>query len=179
MRSEFPDAPAHLAEGLFVDGVDGSVRQGAGVEQEVVASLPSGGEHGQHVVGRHVGLGLGQEIQRLYERDAYRDYLILHGFSVEMTEALAECIHDRIRRELGIEPTGTGDGHAPVPRAYPGRRYSFGYAACPDLSQQETVVRLLAAEQIGVRLSEGYQMIPEQSVSALIVHHPQAQYFSV
>ncbi len=126
-----------------------------------------------------VGGEIGQEIQRLYERDAYRDYLVLHGFSVEMTEALAECIHDRVRRQLGIEPGGRGEGHVAVVRSYPGRRYSFGYAACPDLSQQEKVVRLLAAEQIGVRLSEGYQMVPEQSVSALIVHHPQAQYFSV
>jgi 5-methyltetrahydrofolate--homocysteine methyltransferase len=126
-----------------------------------------------------VGGEIGQEIQRLYERDAYRDYLVLHGFSVEMTEALAECIHDRVRRQLGIEPAGSGEGHVAVVRSYPGRRYSFGYAACPDLSQQETVVRLLAADQIGVRLSEGHQMVPEQSVSAIIVHHPQAQYFSV
>jgi 5-methyltetrahydrofolate--homocysteine methyltransferase len=111
--------------------------------------------------------------------DRYTDYLFLHGLGVEMTEALAELWHRRVREELGI----AGDDGPLVDvlrrQAYRGGRYSWGYAACPDLEDNLTVGELLEVERIGVEVSEdtGFQYHPEQTTSALICHHPQAKYF--
>ena len=115
----------------------------------------------------------------LFEKDAYRDYLELHGLSVQLTEALAEYWHARIREELGLAAEDNPDMDALISKqGYRGSRYSFGYPACPDLEQQTLLVDLLNPGRIGVQLSEEFQLHPEQSTSAIIVHHPEARYFN-
>ena len=125
-----------------------------------------------------VGTKLSEATAELFAKDAYRDYLELHGLSVQLTEALAEYWHGRVRDELGLasfDPPGL-DGILKV--GYRGCRYSFGYPACPDLDDRAKLVRLLRPERIGVVLSEEFQLVPEQSTDALIAHHPEARYFS-
>src|SRR5215469_553085 len=109
----------------------------------------------------------------------YQDYLYLHGLSVEMAEALAEYVHKRIRGELGFAAEEARDHDEMLNQGYRGSRYSFGYPACPNLADQRLILELLHAEEIGVALSEEDQLDPEQSTSAIVVHHPQAKYFSV
>jgi 5-methyltetrahydrofolate--homocysteine methyltransferase len=115
----------------------------------------------------------------LFAKNAYREYLELHGLSVQLTEALAEYWHARIRRELGIGGADPDDLDGFFRVAYQGARYSFGYPACPDLSDRAKVMRLLEPSRIGVELSEEMQLHPEQSTDAIVVHHPEAKYFSV
>ena len=103
--------------------------------------------------------------QELYGTDKYHEYLLLHGFGVETAEALAEYTHNLMRQELQIDASG--------------QRYSFGYSACPELDLQQPLFELLQAEEIGVKLSSSMEMVPELSVSAMVVHHPQAHYFAV
>ncbi|HET7244429.1 MAG TPA: methionine synthase [Streptosporangiaceae bacterium] len=125
-----------------------------------------------------VGTKLSAAAAELFAKDAYRDYLELHGLSVQLTEALAEYWHGRVRDELALaqfDPPGL-DGILKV--GYRGCRYSFGYPACPDLDDRAKLVRLLRPERIGVVLSEEFQLVPEQSTDALIAHHPEARYFS-
>ncbi|MHC4810488.1 MAG: methionine synthase, partial [Planctomycetota bacterium] len=117
--------------------------------------------------------------RELFESDRYQEYLYLHGFGVECAEALAELWHKRMRMELGI-----GNEDSPTIRKlftqhYRGSRYSFGYPACPEMSDQEKLFRLLRPERIGCELTENWQIDPEQSTSAIIVHHPQAKYYSI
>jgi len=109
----------------------------------------------------------------------YQDYLYLHGLSVEMAEAMAEYLHKRIRAELGFAGDEARDIEALLQQGYRGSRYSFGYPACPNLADQQQLLQLLGAEEIGIGLSEEDQLDPEQSTSAIVVHHPQAKYFSV
>jgi 5-methyltetrahydrofolate--homocysteine methyltransferase len=109
----------------------------------------------------------------------YQDYLYLHGLGVEMAEAMAEYVHTRIRAELGFSHEDARDMEALLRQSYRGSRYSFGYPACPRLEDQEPILRLLGAERIGVSLSDEFQLHPEQSTSAIVVHHPKAKYFSV
>jgi 5-methyltetrahydrofolate--homocysteine methyltransferase len=109
----------------------------------------------------------------------YQDYLYLHGLSVEMAEAFAEYVHKRIRGELGFAAEEARDHDEMLAQGYRGSRYSFGYPACPNLADQRLILELLRAEEIGVALTEEDQLDPEQSTSAIIVHHPQAKYFSV
>ncbi|MBV9587057.1 MAG: methionine synthase, partial [Alphaproteobacteria bacterium] len=109
----------------------------------------------------------------------YQDYLYLHGFSVEMAEAFAEYLHKRIRGELGFAAEEARDHDEMLNQGYRGSRYSFGYPACPNLADQSLILELLRADEIGVALSEEDQLDPEQSTSAIVVHHPQAKYFSV
>ena len=116
---------------------------------------------------------------KLFAADAYRDYLELHGLSVQLTEALAEFWHARIREELSLSAEDNPDMDALISKqGYRGSRYSFGYPACPDLEQQTEIVKLLDPARIGVELSEEFQLHPEQSTSAIIVHHPEAKYFN-
>jgi 5-methyltetrahydrofolate--homocysteine methyltransferase len=114
-----------------------------------------------------------------FAQDRYQDYLYLHGLSVEMAEALAEYLHRRIRGELGFAAEEVLDAQALLNQGYRGSRYSFGYPACPNLADQKRLLELLRAQEIGVTLSEEDQLDPEQSTSAIVVHHPQAKYFSV
>ncbi|MDQ1711427.1 MAG: 5-methyltetrahydrofolate--homocysteine methyltransferase [Frankiaceae bacterium] len=133
------------------------------------------------VVAFHV-VTMGQRVSEvtgeLFAANAYRDYLELHGLSVQLTEALAEMWHGRIREELGIAGGDSPELSEVFRQGYRGSRYSFGYPACPNLEDQTKIVELLAPERIGVSLSEEYQLHPEQSTSAIIVHHPEAKYFA-
>ena len=116
---------------------------------------------------------------RLFAADAYRDYLELHGLSVQLTEALAEYWHARVREELGLAGEDSGDMQQLIAKqGYRGSRYSFGYPACPDLEQQVVLMDLLDPGRVGVELSEEFQLHPEQSTSAIIAHHPEAKYFN-
>ncbi len=125
-----------------------------------------------------VGGRVAEVTGRLFESNAYRDYLELHGLSVQLTEALAEYWHARIRIELGVGDEDGSDLADILRQRYRGSRYSFGYPACPDLEDRAQVVRLLRPERIGVTLSEELQLHPEQSTDALVVHHPEAKYFN-
>jgi len=115
----------------------------------------------------------------LFAKNAYREYLELHGLSVQLAEALAEYWHARVRRELGFSGEDPEDLDGFFRVDYRGARYSFGYPACPDLADRAKVVRLLEPSRIGVELSEEMQLHPEQSTDAIVVHHPEAKYFSV
>jgi len=117
--------------------------------------------------------------QELYNRNAYTDYLYFHGFAVETAEALAEYWHKQIRKELGISGDDGESAKELFRQKYQGSRYSFGYPACPELKDQELIFELLDAESEGITLTEEYQIVPEQSTSAIIVHHPKAKYFSI
>ncbi|GIH76950.1 methionine synthase [Planobispora longispora] len=124
-----------------------------------------------------MGNKVSEAAAELFAKDAYRDYLELHGLSVQLTEALAEYWHARVRSELGIGGDESLEDMLKVNIA--GCRYSFGYPACPNLEDQVQLMELLSPERIGVKLSEEFQLHPEQSTSALIVHHPEAKYFNV
>ena len=133
------------------------------------------------VVAFHVvtmGRAASDATARLFDANRYREYLELHGITVEMAEALAEYWHQRIRQELRIADQDADQIQALFDLGYRGARYSFGYPACPDLEQQSKIFELLDPGRIGVELSEEYQLHPEQSTSAIIVHHPEAMYFN-
>lgn len=115
----------------------------------------------------------------LFERNEYAEYLYLHGMGVETAEALAEMWHKRVRQELGIANDDSPSIRKLFAQGYRGSRYSFGYPACPDMSDQEKLFRLLKPERIGCELTENWQIDPEQSTSAIVVHHPEARYFNV
>ena len=129
-----------------------------------------------HVV--TMGQSVSDATAKLFAANEYREYLELHGLSVQLTEALAEHWHSRIREELGFASEDSSDIQAILDQGYRGSRYSFGYPACPDLEQQLQLCALLEPERIGVELSEEFQLHPEQSTSAIIVHHPEAKYFN-
>ena len=124
-----------------------------------------------------MGERVSQRCHELFVENRYTDYLMLHGLGVEMAEALAEMWHKRIREELGFVnedgPTLTGLFR----QKYRGGRYSWGYPACPDLTDNAKVAKLLEADRIGVVVSEGFQLHPEQTTDAIICHHPMAKYF--
>ena len=103
----------------------------------------------------------------------------VHGLGVETAEALAEFWHKRMRQELGIAGDDSPRIKELFTQHYRGSRYSFGYPACPNLADQKQLLELLRADEIGIVLSEEDQLDPEQSTSAIVVHHPQAKYFSV
>ena len=126
-------------------------------------------------MGPRVSLATGE----LFAKNAYREYLELHGLSVQLAEALAEYWHARVRRELGIADADPEDLDGFFRVGYRGARYSIGYPACPDLADRAKMVRLLEPSRIGVELSEEMQLHPEQSTDAIVVHHPEAKYFSV
>ena len=124
-----------------------------------------------------MGARVTEEASRLFGADEYQQYLFLHGLGVEMAEALAEYWHRRIREELGFADQDGPSLAGLFRQKYRGGRYSWGYPACPDLEDNGKVVQLLGAERIGVEVSEGFQLHPEQSTTAIICHHPQAKYF--
>ena len=126
---------------------------------------------------------MGQQVADIardwFAEDRYKDYLYLHGLGVEMTEAMAEYVHKRVRAELGFVTEDVGGVETMLRQGYHGSRYSFGYPACPNLEDQTLILKLLGADRIGVELSDGFQLHPEQSTSAIIMHHPRAKYFTV
>jgi 5-methyltetrahydrofolate--homocysteine methyltransferase len=120
------------------------------------------------------------ETQRLFEGGEYTRYLYLHGLSVETAEALAEFHHRKMREELGIATEDSPHIRDLFHQKYRGSRYSFGYPACPNLEDQTKLFALLKPEEnVGVRLTSGFLLEPEQSTSAIVVHHPGAKYFVV
>ncbi|MGW4701334.1 methionine synthase [Streptomyces sp. NPDC004285] len=125
-----------------------------------------------------VGSKIGEATAKLFDSDSYRDYLELHGLSVQLAEALAEYWHARVRTELGFggeDPENVEDMFA---LKYRGARFSLGYGACPDLEDRAKIADLLRPERIGVHLSEEFQLHPEQSTDAIVIHHPEAKYFN-
>jgi 5-methyltetrahydrofolate--homocysteine methyltransferase len=126
-----------------------------------------------------VGRRASEYSQELFKSDNYADYLYFHGLSVECAEALAELWHKRIREELGIAADDATEITKLFRQIYQGSRFSFGYPACPSLEDQAKLFELLEPDRIDVSLSEEFQLEPEQSTSAIIVHHPEAKYFSI
>lgn len=116
---------------------------------------------------------------QLFESDNYADYLYFHGLSVETAEALAEYWHRQMRLELGIVSGDHSDTKKLFQQSYQGSRYSFGYPACPHLEDQSKLFTLLDPKRIGITLTDEYHLVPEQSTSAIIVHHPEAKYFNI
>ena len=149
---------------------------------ECIADFITDIEDGRDVIGLQV-VTVGQKASDIartwFEDDRYQDYLYLHGLSVEMAEAMAEYTHKRIRAELGFAGEDDRDMDKMLQQGYRGGRYSFGYPACPKLEDQVPLLRLLGAERIGVSISDEWQLHPEQSTSAIVLHHPKAKYFSV
>jgi 5-methyltetrahydrofolate--homocysteine methyltransferase len=125
-----------------------------------------------------MGDRISEVAQDFFAKNNYREYLEIHGLSVQLTEALAEYWHARIREELAIGLDDRVDIQGILDQGYRGSRYSFGYPACPNLEQQVSLCNLLNVERIGVTLSEEFQLHPEQSTSAIVVHHPEAKYFN-
>ncbi|HVL39884.1 MAG TPA: vitamin B12 dependent-methionine synthase activation domain-containing protein [Fimbriimonadaceae bacterium] len=137
---------------------------------------------GPDVVAFHI-VTVGSEVsayeRELFARGEFQDYLYVHGMGVETAEALAEYWHRQIRIELGIDDREPEDVKGLFGVKYRGARYSFGYPACPNLEDQTKLFELLEPGDIGIELSEEFMLVPEQSTSAVIVHHPEAKYFNV
>jgi 5-methyltetrahydrofolate--homocysteine methyltransferase len=131
-----------------------------------------------------MGQPIADYAQELFASDAYRDYLEVHGLGVQLTEALAEYWHRRVRQELAFAPGRAVADEDPADveeffkLGYRGARFSLGYGACPNLEDREKIVGLLDPEPIGVKLSEEFQLHPEQSTDAIVLHHPEAKYFN-
>ncbi|MTD56812.1 methionine synthase [Amycolatopsis pithecellobii] len=125
-----------------------------------------------------MGQPIADYANELFAADAYRDYLEVHGLSVQLTEALAEYWHRRIRQELAIADQDPEAIEDYFKLAYRGARFSLGYGACPDLEDRAKIIELLEPERIGVKLSEEFQLHPEQSTDAIVCHHPEAKYFN-
>ncbi|MER7816852.1 methionine synthase [Streptomyces sp. NPDC096153] len=125
-----------------------------------------------------VGSRIGEATAKLFASDAYRDYLELHGLSVQLAEALAEYWHARVRAELGFAGEDPAEIEDMFALKYRGARFSLGYGACPDLEDRAKIAELLEPERIGVKLSEEFQLHPEQSTDAIVIHHPEAKYFN-
>jgi 5-methyltetrahydrofolate--homocysteine methyltransferase len=126
-----------------------------------------------------MGHNASEVARQWFAENRYKDYLYLHGLGVEMTEALAEYVHTRIRSELGFAAEDSRDIEGVLKQNYRGSRYSFGYPACPHIEDQDKLLSLLGADRVGITLSEEFQLEPEQSTSAIVLLHPQAKYFSV
>ncbi|WP_069743884.1 methionine synthase [Streptomyces sp. EN23] len=125
-----------------------------------------------------VGSRIGEATAELFAANSYRDYLELHGLSVQLAEALAEYWHARVRSELGFAGEDPDDVEDMFALKYRGARFSLGYGACPDLEDRAKIAELLQPERIGVHLSEEFQLHPEQSTDAIVIHHPEAKYFN-
>ncbi|MCB5180395.1 vitamin B12 dependent-methionine synthase activation domain-containing protein, partial [Streptomyces antimicrobicus] len=125
-----------------------------------------------------VGSKIGEATAKLFAADSYREYLELHGLSVQLAEALAEYWHARVRAELGFAGEDPSDVQDMFDLKYRGARFSLGYGACPDLEDRAKIAELLQPERIGVHLSEEFQLHPEQSTDAIVIHHPEAKYFN-
>lgn len=126
-----------------------------------------------------VGQRATEYAQELYSKNLYQDYLYFHGLSVETAEGLAEYWHKIIRKELSIDKKDSDDLNKLFQQGYQGSRYSFGYPACPNLEDNKYLFELLKPERIGITLTDEWQMVPEQSTNAIVVHHPEARYFFI
>ncbi|MHA6764399.1 methionine synthase [Streptacidiphilus sp. PAMC 29251] len=125
-----------------------------------------------------MGNRIGGATKELFASNSYRDYLELHGLSVQLAEALAEYWHARVRAELGFSGEDPKEMKEMFALKYRGARFSLGYGACPELEDRAKIADLLRPERIGVQLSEEFQLHPEQSTDAIVIHHPDAKYFN-
>lgn len=125
-----------------------------------------------------MGNRISEAANELFAENSYRDYLELHGLSVQLAEALAEFWHARVRYELGFSGEDPQDVRDMFALKYRGARFSLGYGACPELEDRSKIAELLRPERIGVVLSEEFQLHPEQSTDAIVIHHPEAKYFN-
>ncbi|MEU3465740.1 methionine synthase [Streptomyces sp. NPDC006733] len=125
-----------------------------------------------------VGNRIGEATAELFAANAYREYMELHGLSVQLAEAMAEYWHARVRSELGFAGEDPNEVEDMFALKYRGARFSLGYGACPDLEDRAKIAELLEPERIGVKLSEEFQLHPEQSTDAIVIHHPEAKYFN-
>ncbi|GAA4873345.1 methionine synthase [Kitasatospora terrestris] len=125
-----------------------------------------------------MGNRISEAANELFAANSYRDYLELHGLSVQLAEALAEFWHARVRFELGFGDEDPQDVRDMFALKYRGARFSLGYGACPELEDRAKIAELLRPERIGVVLSEEFQLHPEQSTDAIVIHHPEAKYFN-
>ncbi|MDJ0343806.1 vitamin B12 dependent-methionine synthase activation domain-containing protein, partial [Streptomyces sp. H10-C2] len=125
-----------------------------------------------------VGNRIGEATAELFAKNAYREYMELHGLSVQLAEAMAEYWHARVRSELGFAGEDPNEVEDMFALKYRGARFSLGYGACPDLEDRAKIAELLEPERIGVKLSEEFQLHPEQSTDAIVIHHPEAKYFN-
>ncbi|MCB2055300.1 MAG: cobalamin-dependent protein, partial [Geminicoccaceae bacterium] len=140
------------------------------------------GDEERDVIGLQVvtvGQHASEVAREWFAEDRYQDYVRLHGLGVELAEAMAEYVHTTIRAELGFAHQDARQMHDLLKQGYRGSRYSFGYPACPNLADQVPMLDLLQASRIGIELSDEWQLHPEQSTSAIVLHHPQARYFNV
>lgn len=126
-----------------------------------------------------VGPEVSRRCQALYAAGHYQDYLFLHGLGVESAEALAEYFHQQLRREWGIDADDSPEIRKLFKGHYRGRRYAFGYPACPNLEDQIGLFELIAPQRVGITLTQQFLLEPEQSTTAIVFHHPQAKYFNV
>lgn len=126
-----------------------------------------------------VGSKVSEFTKHLFDAGNYQDYLYLHGLSVESAEALAEYWHKIVRTELGIDVRDAKETKRLFSQGYRGSRYSFGYPACPNLEDQAKLFKILRPERIGMTITEEFQLVPEQSTTAIVVHHPEAKYFNI
>jgi 5-methyltetrahydrofolate--homocysteine methyltransferase len=126
-----------------------------------------------------IGNEVTQHERKLFDSGDFQDYLYVHGLGVETAEALAEYWHKQMRGELGISAADPAEMKLLFSAKYQGARYSFGYPACPNLEDQTKLFELLRPEDIGIELSEEFMLMPEQSTSAIVLHHPEAKYFNV
>ncbi len=124
------------------------------------------------------GSRISEETAKLFASNSYREYLELHGLSVQLAEALAEYWHARIRAELGFAGEDSAELDDILKLGYRGARFSLGYGACPNLEDRAKIVDLLKPERLGVTLSDEFQLHPEQSTDAIVIHHPEAKYFN-
>lgn len=172
-------------DNLLVGTADGEKRfsfpRQASVPGLCIADYFRTAEEGGDKVGFFVvtiGAALAEKTKELYASDSYHDYLMLHGLGVELTDALAEYWHEQMRLEMGLQERA-GDIGAYVAQGYRGSRYGFGYPSCPDLGAHVPLFELLKPGEIGVSLTESFEMVPEMTTSAIVVYHPQAKYFAV
>ncbi|WP_292836364.1 methionine synthase [Microbacterium sp.] len=146
---------------------------------DFVKSRPSGQVDVMPVQLVTAGAAIDAVTAKLFAEDRYRDYYELNGLVMQLTEALAEFWHARIRSELGVAAEDPTDTAGLFKLEYRGARFSLGYPACPDMEDRRKVVELLRPERMGVELSDELQLHPEQSTDAFVFHHPEAKYFSV
>ena len=126
-----------------------------------------------------VGAEVDKHTAKLFEANAYREYMELHGLAMQLTESLAEFWHARVRAELGFEAEDPKDIDGFFDLKYRGARFSLGYPACPEMEDRRKIVELLKPERVGIELSDELMLNPEQSTDAFVFHHPEAKYFSV
>jgi 5-methyltetrahydrofolate--homocysteine methyltransferase len=190
LRFTFPrqrDGKRLCLSDFFLDSGDSSTLYPADSPATRDESLRNSGDKSPHSKQRDVAaftiVTVGSEVSKLekelFADGQYEDYLYTHGMGVETAEALAEYWHRQVRMEMGIADQEPEDMRLLFSAKYHGSRYSFGYPACPNLEDQAKLFELLQPEEIGIELSEEFMLMPEQSTSAIVVHHPEAKYFNV